>query len=369
MTKQNQKDELGFHTFKKEAHYSNFPENFSSYVRSFGDIYFWKKGNFHVITKAHLAKKALKNPAISCDRAPFFISRMPNMDLNLLPDFFGVVSKMMVMRDGKEHMLRRSIGNYGLNEDLINPYSAKITPVIAKFINEDIHANSIDFVETISQKLPSLILADLFCIPQSDRKDFYRWSNCMTTFFGGGTSYENKDGILVNQAAHSLKSYFKELLAKRKLEKTEDFFSGMLKVSDQHDLDDDDLISQAIMMLVAGQVTTTDQMNNVLFLLLNNTEILQDVQENPELIPAMIEELKRLDPAVTFIFRVANEDTQIGDQMITKGDTIFISTHCINRDPDVFENPNQINIRRKNLNHFSYGYGSHYCLGAKLGRL
>lgn len=369
MEKQNTKDGLGFHTFKREAGYRDFPEKFSEYVKSYGDVYFWKKGNFHVVTSANLAKKALKNTAISCNRAPFFISRMPNVDLSLLPEFFGVVSKMMVMRDGKDHMIRRSIGNYGLNEKLIDAYAKKITPIIEKFIDEDLDNGRIDFVETVAKKLPSIILADLFCIPQEDREDFYTWSNCMTTFFGGGTSYENEDAILVNEAAKNLKTYFKKLLSDRKINLGDDFFSGMLQVSDKHDLDDDDLISQAIMMLVAGQVTTTDQMNNILFLLLNNLDVLEDVKMNPDLIPSMIEELKRLDPAVTFIFRVANEDTMIGNQKIAKGDTVFISTHCINRDAEVFEDPNSINIRRKNLNHFSYGYGPHYCLGAKLGRL
>lgn len=364
-------DGNGFHDFKKEAQVTSFHHDFANYVKSFGDIYFWPKGNFHVVTKATLAKAALKNPAISCDRSSFFISRMPNMDLSLIGDFFEVVSRMMVMRDGEDHRKRRSIATFGLNDELIDHYAEKIPFFLDQFINEakTNDLGEIDFAQDIAARLPSVILAELFCIPEEDRKKFSDWSNTMTGFFGGGSSYENEDGIRVNKAAQSLREYFKELLTKRRESPENDFFSGMLKVANKFDFDEADLISQAIMMLVAGQVTTTDQINNIMFQLLHDQKTLKEVQDNSKLILLMIEEFKRLDPAVTFIFRVALADTAIGDQIVKKGETIFISTHCINRDEEIFQNPHLPILSRKTFNHFSYGHGAHYCLGARLGRI
>ncbi len=363
------RDGQGFHEFKRKSNPYTFHNDFSEYVKSFGDIYFWSKGNFHVITKADLAKDALQDPAISCDRSSFFISRMPNLDLSLISNFFDVVSKMMVMRDGEDHKNRRSIATFGLNDELIDHYSRKIPSFIDKFVKNPLRNEEIDFVKDVSSKLPSLILAELFCIPEQDRDLFYDRSNIMTGFFGGGSCYENKDGMRVNKAAIDLKQYFSDLLRDRRNELKNDFFSGMLRVAGKFNFSDEDLISQAIMMLVAGQVTTTDQMNNIMFQLLNHQEILTKVIKNKSLIPKMIEEFKRLDPAVTFIFRVAKEDTIVGVQPISKGDTIFISTHCINRDESIFKNPCKAMLNRKSNNHFSYGYGAHYCLGARLGRI
>jgi cytochrome P450 len=364
----------GFHDFKHESNVGSFHHDFSKYVKSFGDVYFWKKGGFHVVTKASLAKQALINPAISCDRSSFFISRMPNMDLSLIQNFFAVVSKMMVMRDGEDHKQRRGIASFGLNDKVIDEYAGRIDDIVDSLIKEVGDLNDFDFVRDISGRLPSIILADLFAIPEGDRDDFYKWSNIMTGFFGGGTGYENEQGKEVDTAALSLKKYFTKLLAIRKEAGSRDgikndFFSGMLKVAQQFNLNDEDLISQAIMMLVAGQVTTTDQMNNIMFQLLGDETLKEQLSQNPVLIPKMIEELKRLDPAVTFIFRVASSDTMIGEQPVLAGETVFISTHCINRDPELFSNPNDINILRKNNNHFSYGHGAHYCMGARLGRI
>jgi len=82
-----------------------------------------------------------------------------------------------------------------------------------------------------------------------------------------------------------------------------------------------------------------------------------------------IEEFNRLDPAVTFLFRVANADVKLGDVAIKAGDTVFVANHAVNRDPEVFSHPDECQLDRDIPQHFAYGYGPHYCLGAKLARI
>jgi len=285
--------ELGFHQFKKEAKVETFPKDFSDYIKSKGSRYFWAKGNFHVLTKAQDAMEALKNPVISCDRTSFFLSRMPNIDLSLLQDFFAVVAKMMVMSDGKEHKQRRFVANKGLSEKLIADYTKKIKPHVHDLITKGRQEDSIEFFSKVSSKLPSIVLADLFCIPETDRDKFYEWSGTMTGFFGGGSNYENTDAIRVNKAAKNLKEYFQNLLEKRKKKPEKDFFTGMLEASGRFDLSDSELISQAVMMLVAGQVTTADQINNILFLLMTNPGVYQKISQDNSLIHFLFLDLKK----------------------------------------------------------------------------
>ena len=78
---------------------SNEPQQFAKLLRDMGEIFWWQPGNFWVITSYDYAKDGLINPDFSCDRTPFFISRMPELNLELIGDFFSVVSKMMVMGD------------------------------------------------------------------------------------------------------------------------------------------------------------------------------------------------------------------------------------------------------------------------------
>lgn len=362
------KSGFGFHDFKRKSSTSEFPTEFVNYIRSYGEVYFWEMGNFHVITKAAHAKEILSSDAFSADRGSFFVSRMPNLDLRLIGDFFSVVKKMMVMSDDNEHSVRRKAAASGFEDKILEQFNCKLDESVKSLVLSIKNKNQFDFVEDIAKKLPSLILADLFSIPEKDREFFLNWSNIMTGFFGGASQYRNEDGIEVNDAALSLKTYFTGLVGERRQNPGNDYVSIILSMQHRFNLTDDEVISQLIMMLVAGMATTTDQLGNIMFLLASNPEIQSEVRANLSLVPKMIEELKRFDPAVTFIFRVARKKTTIGGQPINVGDVMFISTHAINRDLPESEKPEELNIHRNFVN-FSYGHGPHYCIGAKLARM
>lgn len=362
------KSGTSFLDIKKNTQTADFPKTFSDYVRSFGDVYFWEKGGFHVVTKAEAAKEVLTSTNYSADRGGFFISRMPNMDLSLIQDFFGVVKKMMVMSDDEDHSRRRKIASMGFEDHILERFAVTVRQTVKVLITEVKDFNQIEFVEKVAKKLPSTVLADLFSIPESDREEFFKCANIMTGFFGGASQYRNEDGIEVNTAAKSLKTYFEGLVKERRGGNGSDYVSILLRVQPMMNITDEELISQLIMMLVAGQVTTTDQINNIMFLLAERPELQVELKNNPELIGNALEELKRIDPAVTFIFRVARAETTLQGQPVKPGDVIFISTHAVNRDLPSSELPEEIKLERK-ASHFAYGHGSHYCLGAKLGRL
>src|SRR5690606_34901403 len=272
-----------FLDFKKKASTHEFPDAFSNYIRSFGEIYFWEKGNFHVITRAHHAKEVLTSDAFSADRSSFFISRMPHLDLGLIPDFFSVVKKMMVMSDDQQHHSMRRLASGGFEDHILEQFSSKLENTVKGLVQSIADKDEFDFVETISKKLPSIILADLFCIPEDDRANFLNWSMTMTGFFGGASQYRNEDGIEVNNAALALKDYFTKLIQVRRERPDSDFVSMTLRSQKELKLTDDEVISQLIMMLVAGMATTTDQINNITYLLATHPLIQQEVRDNLDL--------------------------------------------------------------------------------------
>lgn len=345
------------------------PTQFSHHLREMGDIFWWEPGQFWVITSYQLAKAVLTSDDFSCDRSPFFISRMPEMNLSLISDFFKVVSRMMVMSDAPAHTDRRRICYHGFSSNCLEQLKPLIHRTIQQCLSEFTENKSFDFVSQLAQQIPSVTLAELFAIPDSERLDFYHWSNNMTQFFGGSTSYLDADGIKVNHSAKQLYEYFAQLIKQRRRQPGHDFLSMLLEHQSHFGLTDDEIISQAIMMLVAGQVTTTDQLCNNLFILLTTSGLWNNLNQNLQHLDRYIEECNRLDPAVTFIFRVTKNETMLGEQLIEKGKVIFISTHAINRDPLYFAQPDELKPFTKRAAHYSYGYGSHFCLGAKLARI
>lgn len=361
-------DVTGFHAFKRGAAPESFPEDFAAYVASFGDVYWWPPGNFHVVTRRDLAQEALRSPAFSADRKSFFLTRMPELDLSLVQNFFAVVSRMMVMSDDGDHTRRRKAASIGFEDPVLDRFREEVRETVRGLLARAFEKDRFDFYQEVARHLPCTVLANLFCIPEADRQDFFEWSNVMTGFFGGGSGYLNEDGMRVDRAAKALQEYFTDLIARRRVEPGDDYVTRLLEGQERFGLSDEEVVSQATMMLVAGQVTTTDQLCNNVFLLLRTPGALERLRGDPARVPAAMEECTRFDPAVTFLFRVCREDTRLGDQEIRSGETLFLASHCLNRDlegPD----PGLLDLDRKPAQHFGYGFGPHFCLGARLGRM
>jgi cytochrome P450 len=357
-----------FLDFKKNCSVDEFPNRFSRYLLEMGDIYYWEKGNFHVVTNNSLAKQIMRSPDFSADRGQFFISRMPNIDLRLITDFFSVVQKMMVMKDGKEHMQVRKAATDGLEDPVLEKFKTTLEKTITTLLENAFAKKEIEFVEEIAKQLPSTVLADLFSIPMEDRSDYFVWANNMTAFFGGAVAYDNQTAKEVNDSASKIRDYFRKIIAERKKKLGDDYLSYLVRSQKTYQLTDDELVSQAVMMLVAGQVTTTDQICNIMYLFASQSNLQLRLRQDPSLLANAIEECKRFDPAVTFVFRVAKKDVELSGHQILAGETVFISNHCVNRETTL-EGPFKLDITRPINQHFAYGHGAHYCLGAKLGRM
>ena len=85
--------------------------------------------------------------------------------------------------------------------------------------------------------------------------------------------------------------------------------------------------------------------------------------------PAAVEECLRYDTPVQVDGRAALEDMVIDGRNIKKGQGILALLGSANRDPDVFDHPERLDIMRKQASNLSFGRGIHYCLGAPLARL
>ena len=83
----------------------------------------------------------------------------------------------------------------------------------------------------------------------------------------------------------------------------------------------------------------------------------------------IVEELIRWDSPLQFFQRYVLEDAEIGNYKIPKGSKVAILLGSANRDPEVFDNPSELNFNRENKDHSSWGGGIHFCIGAHLARL
>jgi cytochrome P450 len=132
----------------------------------------------------------------------------------------------------------------------------------------------------------------------------------------------------------------------------------------------DEAISNAGVLLFGGIETTEGMIANAMLHLLSSPGELELVLADPALIPAAIEESLRLEPAAAVVDRYTTSDTQLGGAPIRAGDQVTVSIAGANRDPRIFDDPDEFQIRRPNASrHLAFAHGPHFCLGAHLARL
>jgi cytochrome P450 len=129
-------------------------------------------------------------------------------------------------------------------------------------------------------------------------------------------------------------------------------------------------ISNAAVLLFGGIETTEGMITNVMLHLLSSPAELARVRDDPDLVPAAVEESLRLEPAAAVVDRYATSDMVIGQERIRAGDQVTVSITGANRDPSVFPDPDGYRVDRANAGrHLAFAHGPHFCLGVHLARL
>ena len=124
-----------------------------------------------------------------------------------------------------------------------------------------------------------------------------------------------------------------------------------------------------LLLLLAGNETTTNLIGNGMLALGRNPAQMNLLRQNPELMPAAIEEILRYDGPVQSTIRFTKEDMKLGGTDLPANLGCFIILAAANRDPAQFEDPDRFDITRPARDHVALGEGIHFCIGAPLARM
>lgn len=132
----------------------------------------------------------------------------------------------------------------------------------------------------------------------------------------------------------------------------------------------DQIVSNAAVLLFGGIETTEGMLANALYFLLTQPDLLRRVRADAALLPAVIEESLRLEPAAAVVDRYTVQPMQLDGVAIAAGELVRVSLTAANRDPAVFTHPDTFDPFRPNLrSHVTFAQGPHVCLGLHLARL
>ncbi|MEC4020642.1 cytochrome P450 [Streptomyces sp. H27-D2] len=134
-------------------------------------------------------------------------------------------------------------------------------------------------------------------------------------------------------------------------------------------LSEEELISLAVLLLVAGHETTTNFLGNATLSLLQHPAGLDRLHQNPDGIPAVLDELLRfVSPVSTATFRHTTEAVTLGGTDSPAGAPVLVALGAANRDPERFPSSGQFDTERDAAGHLAFGHGIQRCVGAPLAK-
>lgn len=126
---------------------------------------------------------------------------------------------------------------------------------------------------------------------------------------------------------------------------------------------DEEIAAFIRMLLLAAGETTTRSFANMMVQLLEHPDVLDEVRRDRNLVPKAVIETMRRDPTAAAVARIAARDMEIGDQVIPKGTAVLLSIAAANRDPETYEDPDRLWLKRPMRPLLSFGFGPHICMG------
>lgn len=225
-----------------------------------------------------------------------------------------------------------------------------------------------DWVETVSIELTTMMLATLFDFPFEDRRKLTRWSDITFAIPQPGGIIESiqqrRDELL------ECLDYFMRLKAERLQNPGDDLVSMLAHGAETKDMPPLEYLGNLLLLIVGGNDTTRNTMSGSVYALNQFPAQYDKLIANPNLIPNMVAEVIRWQTPLAYMRRTANEDCTLGGKDIKAGDQLLMWYASGNRDTDVFTDPEQLDIERKNARqHLSFGFGIHRCMGNRLAEL
>lgn len=226
-----------------------------------------------------------------------------------------------------------------------------------------------DLIRDLAYPLPTIVIAELFGVPRSDRGLFKGWSSELTSFFGSADPDPDRARI-ADRSLRTFRAYLSELIEVRRAAPRDDLVSRLVQAGEgQEELTHNEILNTCVVFLVAGHETTTNLIGNAVLALLRRPEELEALRSDPDRIALVIEETLRYDGPIQRVRRMVARECELGGAMLRPGEAVHVMLGAANRDPDVFEDPDRFWPERPKNGHLAFGLGVHFCVGAGLARV
>ena len=238
-----------------------------------------------------------------------------------------------------------------------------------------------DLIEDFASAIPVEIIGNLLDVPHADRGPLRAWSLAILGALEPALTPEQE--TLGNQSVTEFLAYLRGLVAERRAhpgDPEHDVLTRLIQGEENGEaLSEVELLQNCIFLLNAGHETTTNLIGNALITLQEWPEQREQLKadlnaaasesERETMLGLAVDEFLRFESSNQLGNRRALQATHINGVDLPEGALVTLCIGAANRDPAVYEHPEQLNLRRTGNKHLAFGFGVHQCAGLSLARL
>jgi cytochrome P450 len=266
---------------------------------------------------------------------------------------------------------------------LVDPWfngagAERARPLIERYatalVDEWVDDGQVEVVAQFARPLPVMVITTLLGFPLDDIPTLKRWSEAWAMPFARGLTPDQE--MYVAEQGVAFQRYIWEHLQERRREPRDDVLSRFAEArfndpeAGERPLTDGEIINLVDHLYTGGNETTTFAITSAVWLLTSHPDVERRLRDEPRLVPRFVDEVLRLESPTQGLWRGVIRDVEIGGVTIPKGSSIHLRYGAANRDPEMFTEPDALDLDRANASrHVAFAAGEHRCPGEGLTKL
>ena len=341
-------------------------------LRELEPVHFSETLQAWLLTRYDDCKGALRDPRLQKHFSASLDVRAPGWRSRPVLQW---ASRLLLNLDSPEHTRLRRLVVREFTPRIVESLRPQVELLVDELLDSLVQADVGELMDEFAFVLPISVIGTLLGVPPEDRPQFRALTQALTGVFEIAASKEMLEAA--DAAVLECNAYFDTLIERRRADPQDDLLSRLILLDarevqadgEADRLTNEELNTLSSLLFLAGFETTTNLIGNGVLSLLSQPDQMDVLRAQPELSTNVSDELLRHDGTIQLAGRFATVDLNFGDVTIPAGRSLFIMIGAANRDPARYQNPDQIDFTRTQIQPLTFGGGVHFCLGAPLARM
>mgnify|MGYP000557034783 FL=1 len=327
--------------------------------------------NVFVVTRYDDIREIIRDPGrFSSSFSALLNTGSSNEEVNTIYGQGYEMVETLLTQDPPRHRVYRNLVNKVFSNKRIEGMRSEVEKMSNELIDQWIDEPEVDLLNRFCVPLPIYVISDQLGVPRSELSLIKKWSDASASRLGRLADEEEQ--IQNAKDIVEFQHYFAALLDRMREAPEDNIISDLANntIDEGRLLTKPEALGMIQQILVAGNETSTSAIAGGVVLLIQNPDQQAMLRQHPDLIPAAVEEILRLETPTSGMWRRATADTEIGGVDIPEGAFLMVRFAAGNRDESIFTDGGAMSVARENADsHLAFGQGTHFCLGAQLARM